>query len=226
VKATLHLLHDDRGMTLVELVVAMILLAVVTTPLTGILTASVKAHADAQRRTAAEEAATQQLEAVRALPYAAVGVTNGNPPGSLAGSKIVRGKGLHGTLATKVSFVGDPTRTGFVTGADYKKVTVTVTDDGGERLAQASTYVAPSSRGAYGGITSALVRVQVVDYALNTPVADAPVALSTGPSAPRNDLTDASGTVVFAGLTANPTGGPTAYYDVAATPAGAHRATT
>jgi prepilin-type N-terminal cleavage/methylation domain-containing protein len=210
----------EDGFTLVELVVSMVLFAIVATPLAGILTASVQAHHRAQERTVAEQTAAQQIEAIRALPYASVGVVNGNPPGALAASKAIRRRGLNGTMTTKVSFVGDPTRTGFVTGADYKRVVVTVADDDGTALTRASTYVAPTSRGAYGGLASALVRVQVVDYALNTPVANAAVALSTGPSAPRSDLTDAGGVVVFAGLTANPVGGPTSAYDVTALPAG------
>ncbi len=45
-----------------------------------------------------------------------------------------------------------------------------------------------------------------------------PVALATGPSAPRNDVTDASGAVIFAGLTPNPTSGGQAYYDLSLTP--------
>ena len=45
-----------------------------------------------------------------------------------------------------------------------------------------------------------------------------PVSLATGPSAPRNDVTDASGTVMFAGLTPNPTSGGQAYYDLSLTP--------
>jgi prepilin-type N-terminal cleavage/methylation domain-containing protein len=213
-------LRSERGFTLVEIVVGMVLLAIVTVPIAGVMTASVKAHEVAQERTLAEQAAAQQLEAVRALPYTSVGTIDGNPPGTLAASKTISAPGISATLTTKVSFVSDPTPTGFVTGADYKKVVVTVTDAKGKRLTQASTYVAPSSRGAYGGALAALVRVQVVDVALNTPVVDAPVSLQTGPSAPRNDTTDASGTVVFAGLTANPTSGSTAYYDVRTSPPG------
>ena len=45
-----------------------------------------------------------------------------------------------------------------------------------------------------------------------------PVSLATGPSAPRNDVTDASGAIIFAGLTPNPTSGGQAYYDLSLTP--------
>jgi prepilin-type N-terminal cleavage/methylation domain-containing protein len=213
-------LREERGVTLLEMVVAMVLFGIVTTPLAGVMTASVKAHRGSQERTLAEQAASEQIEAIRALPYTSVGIVNGNPPGSIVASKPITAPGISATVATRVSFVDDPTRTGFVTGADYKRVVVTVTNAGGKRLTQAETYVSPSSRGAYGGINGSLVRVQVVDFALNTAVANAPVALATGPSAPRNDLTDASGTVVFAGLTANPVSGANSFYDVTTAPAG------
>jgi prepilin-type N-terminal cleavage/methylation domain-containing protein len=213
-------LREERGVTLLEMVVGMVLLGIVTTPLAGVMTASVKAHRGSQERTIAEQAASEQLEAIRALPYTSVGVVNGNPPGTIVASKPVSAPGISATVTTRVSFVDDPTRTGFVTGADYKRVVVTVTNASGKQLTQASTYVSPSSRGAYGGINGSLARVQVVDFALNTAVANAPVALATGPSAPRNDLTDASGTVVFAGLTANPVSGASSYYDFTTAPAG------
>jgi type II secretory pathway pseudopilin PulG len=213
-------LREEHGVTLLEMVIGMLLLGIVTTPLAGVMTASVKAHRGSQERTIAEQAAAEQIEAIRALPYTAVGVVDGNPPGTIVASKQVAGPGIAATVATRVSFVDDPSRTGFVTGADYKRVVVTVTNSAGKRLTQAETFVSPSSRGAYGGINGSLVRVQVVDFALNTAVANAPVALQTGPSAPRNDLTDASGTVVFAGLTANPVSGANSYYDVRTTPAG------
>jgi type II secretory pathway pseudopilin PulG len=213
-------LREERGVTLLEMVVGMLLLGIVTTPLAGVMTASVKSHRGSQERTLAEQAASEQIEAIRALPYTSVGLVDGNPPGTIVASKPLTAAGISATVATKVSFVDDPTPTGFVTGADYKRVVVTVTNASGKRLTQAETFVSPSSRGAYGGINGSLVRVQVVDFALNTAVANAPVALRTGPSAPRNDLTDASGTVVFAGLTANPVSGANSYYDVTTAPTG------
>jgi prepilin-type N-terminal cleavage/methylation domain-containing protein len=216
----LRRLREERGFTLLEMVVAMVVFATITTPIAGVMTASLKAHRASQERTLAEEAAAQQIETIRALPYTSVGLVNGNPPGTVVASQPVTATGISATLTTQVSFVDDPTRTGFVTGADYKRVVATVTNTAGKQLTRASTYVAPSSRGEYGGINGALARVQVVDFALNQPVVNAPVALATGPSAPRNDLTDASGTVVFAGLTANPVSGANSYYDLTTTPSG------
>ena len=66
--------------------------------------------------------------------------------------------------------------------------------------------------------SNAVINARVVDYGNSTQVPNVPVALATGPDAPRNDVTDASGAILFAGLTPNPTSGPQAYYDLSLTP--------
>jgi Tfp pilus assembly protein PilV len=215
-----RLRREERGVTLMEMVVAMGIFATVTTPLAGVMTASMKSHLGSQERTLAEQAAAAQIESVRALPYDAVGVVNGNPPGSVVATRALAAPGIDATVATQISFVSDPTRTGYVTGADYKKVVVTVTNARGKRLTQAATYVGPPGRAPFGGVNGTIIRVQLLDVALNTAIAGASIALGTGPSAPRNDATDAAGTVVFAGLQSNPTTGAQAYYDVNATATG------
>ena len=80
------------------------------------------------------------------------------------------------------------------------------------------TYVAPSTRAPYGGINNAIINATVTDYALSTPLQNATVSLGAGPSAPRSDVTGATGTVTFPALT--PTTGGQPYYDVTATLAG------
>ncbi len=49
------------------------------------------------------------------------------------------------------------------------------------------------------------------------------MSLTTGPSANRSDVTDATGSVSFAALTPNPTSGPQAYYDLAASLSGGYQ---
>jgi hypothetical protein len=203
-----------------EMVVAMGIFATVTTPLAGVMTASMKSHVASQERTLAEQAAAAQIESIRAQPYESVGVVNGNPPGTVAATQPLTAAGIDATVATQVSFVSDPTRTGYVTGADYKKVVVTVTNSRSKRLTQATTYVGPRGRAAFGGVNGTIIRVQVVDAALNVAVPGAAVALATGPSAPRGDITDSAGTVSFPGLLSNPTTGNQAYYDINTTASG------
>ena len=78
------------------------------------------------------------------------------------------------------------------------------------------TYVAPPVRASQ---SNAVINARVVDFGNSTQVAERSGRARNGARAHReNDVTDASGTVLFAGLTPNPTSGPTAYYDLSLTP--------
>jgi hypothetical protein len=130
----------------------------------------------------------------------------------------VNNGGLLATLTTQVSYVNDPGPLSYTSFASYKKVTVTVTRNSNSvQLAKEVTYVAPPVKASQ---SNAVINAHVIDIGptLNHQMTNVPVTLSTGPSAPRNDVTDASGGVIFAGLTPNPTSGPTAYYDLSLTP--------
>jgi type II secretory pathway pseudopilin PulG len=212
----------QEGFTLIEAVLAMTLFVIVAAALGGVLTSAISASKVARERTISEQYAMDQIESIRRLPYDQVGTTSGNPPGSISPTRAISVRGLHATLTTLISYVNDPTPTSYATSANYKRVTVTVTrNDTGKQLARQVTYVAPPARAPYGGLNQAIIEATVVDYALNVPVPGARVDLATGPSAPRNDLTDdPTGKAIFAALTPNPVSGPTAYYDLSASKTG------
>jgi type II secretory pathway pseudopilin PulG len=211
----------EDGFTVLEMLWAAMLLAVIAGPLVGVLMASNNSQSQSRERTVAEQAATAQIESIRRLPYASVGIVNGNPSGSVVGSQPLRATGLSATMRTQITYVNDPTPTGYATEADYKRVVVTVarTRDN-RRLAKQVTYVPPPGRAQYAGVNEAIARVQVLDSALNAPVAGATVTLGSGPSATRTDTTDTGGSVSYAALTANPLTGPQAYYDLTVAAAG------
>jgi prepilin-type N-terminal cleavage/methylation domain-containing protein len=203
------------GFTMIELLAAMTILTIVAAPLLGVLTASVASQKRSRERTLAEQTVMSQIETIRSLPYSSVGVPSGNPSGTLTASQAIDKPGLHATLATSVAYVNDPVPSGYVTDADYKKVTLTLTrKSDGKQLAKETTYVAPPGKGAWSGPNQAIIKAQVTDYATNQPVQGATLSLATGPSAPRSDTTDASGSVIFPDLTPNPTSGSTQYYDL------------
>ncbi len=193
----------------------MVLFLMVATALVTTLTSSISSHKLSRQRTIAEQVARDQIESIRRLPYDQVGLVSGNPPGTVDATETVSVSGLNATVTTQISYVNDPSPLSYTTAANYKRVTVTVTrTSDSKQLARQVTYVAPPARAPYGGINYAIVNAQVVDYALNTPVTDVSVTLGTGPSAPRSDVTDSTGIVTFAALTANPVSGPQAYYDL------------
>jgi hypothetical protein len=194
---------------------------VISSPLMAVVMASAATQRVARERTLAQQQAMAQIEQIRALPYDSVGTTNGNPPGLVSPTRSFVAGGLVANVTTQVSYVADRVPTAYDTGADYKKVVVSVVRNRDSRvLTREVTYVAPPGSAQYSGMTNAIVRATVIDLALATPLVNAQVTLGTGPSATRNDLTDASGMAVFPALTPNPTTGTQAYYDLSVTAAG------
>ena len=214
-----HALAREHGFTIVETLMAGVILLVLATGIAGVLTSSIAANTVARERTVAQQCANNQIEQIRRKTYDTVGLVSGNPPGTVSPTAAC-GNGLAATATITIQYVDDPTPTSYSTAANYKKVTVTVTRDrDGKQLARFSTFVAPEGRAPYGGINNAIINATVIDLGLNQPYVGATVALSNGPSPNRNDTTDTSGTVSFAALTPNPTTGAQAYYDLTVTAA-------
>lgn len=214
-------LAATSGFTLIEALFGMIILAGLAAAMAGLLTSSITSTALARQRTVAEQAANQQIEYIRRLAYDDVGIVVGNPPGVIAATSSISVNGFSATLTTEVRYVDDPTPTSYETSANYKRVTVTVTRNDGVVMARQVTYVAPAARAPFGGLNLAIIQPLVIDYGLNVPVADVNVALATGPSAPRNDVTDATGKVKFSKLDPNSTATcPSDCYDLTATKTG------
>jgi hypothetical protein len=219
-----HGLRRESGFTLVETLMAAVILLIVATSLAGVLTSAISAHTVSRERTIAEQVANDQVESIRRLPYDSVGVVSGNPPGTVVATRTVNINGLAATVTTQISYVDDPAPSSYATAANYKRVVVTVTRvKDGKLLTRVSTFIAPPARAPYGGINNAIINAQVVDFALNTPLQGATVALANGPSSNRSDVTDVTGTVSFAALTPNPTSGAQAHYDLDVSLAGGYQ---
>lgn len=201
---------------------AMSMFAVVSAPLAGVMIASVAQQKNAHERTLAAQTAQTAIESIRSLPYDSIGVANGNPSGTVAASMPASQLGIQGldaTVNTTIAYMDDAPATSYRTRADYKKVVVTVLRNSDMRpLTQQATYIAPPGAGAYAGQSQGIVIAQVIDYALNTPLQNASVTLSAGPTPARSDLTDASGTAVFPALL--PTTPAQNHYDLGVTATG------
>jgi Tfp pilus assembly protein PilV len=221
-RGALRRVGEERGLSLVEVVLAMVLFMVVAAALAGALTSAIAANDVARERTIAQQASQGWIEQqVRRRPYNEVGTPAGNPSGLVPATSSIDPsvyRGLDATLTTQIQWVNDPTPTSYATSANYKKVTVTVTrDNDGRVLSRSVTYVAPPGRAPFGGINNAIVNVNVQDMGLNQPSSGATVNLTGGPSAPLSDVTGTTGLVTFPALTPSP---PT--YSIAVTKSGGY----
>jgi len=207
----------DEGFTIVEVMVAMSVFAVLATAFAATLSASLRSLSSSKARTQAEQLASSQLEEMRRVAYDDLGTVGGNPTGIVTPTKTVTSGSQTLTVATKISYVNDKVPTAKETGADYKSVVVTVTSETSTVLAKESTLIAPPNQASQ---TDGLMKVQVTDYVLNTVIPNATVTLGTGPDAPISDITDANGKVAFAALTPTPATGATSTYTLDVTASG------
>jgi prepilin-type N-terminal cleavage/methylation domain-containing protein len=208
----------DDGFTLVEVLVATVVFAILATAFASTLGATLRSFGNSKARTVAEQVASSQLEDARRLAYDDLGTVGGNPPGVIPPSQTVTNGGQTLTMAVRVSYVNDPVPNGIETGANYKSVRVTVSLAGATTpLAQMTSLVAPP---AEPSLNKGLMKIQVVDYALNQPVPGAVVNLGSGPDAPLADTTDAAGKVSFAALTPTTASGTTSKYTVSVSATG------
>ncbi|HZP73485.1 MAG TPA: hypothetical protein VFA97_08930 [Gaiellaceae bacterium] len=224
----------DAGIGLIETLIALLIFAVVSTALIGMLVSATTSTKVSKDQTIAEQGVASEIEMIKnwaATPdpnsnssptYDDIGTNpNGNPYGALPQSQVFTGVngeslGTPAHMTISVSFASANVPGAYTNGIDYKKVTVTITRDVDSKvLSSATAFVAPPTRAAGN---TATINATIADYDSQTGVPGAGLALGTGPSAPRSDTSDSLGKVTFAGLTANPTSGSQAYYDLTVTP--------
>ena len=120
-----------RGMSLVEVIVAMLILSGVLLALGGFMARYAQASGQAQLTITANELAAQRLDAVRTQPsYTAIGL--------LAGASTVKADFRYYTLETQVKRIGG----GLTDSVDYRLVTVIVTQPSMRKPVSKTTAVA------------------------------------------------------------------------------------
>ena len=199
----------ESGQSLMEVVLAMVIFAIVASAMIVLLISSVKATNRSRQKTLAQEAAATQIEQIRNLLYSNIGNTAGNPPGTIPLTTTLTLNGLAATRTTKISYVNDPTPLSYQSYANYKKVTVTITrSSDGYQLARDVTYIAPPVKASQ---SQGQIVATVVDIGNNSVVPNFEVDVAGPNSFTGSDTSDNSGQVTFAALT--PTGSGQ-YYDV------------
>jgi hypothetical protein len=213
-------LRDEAGFSLIEMVFAALLLAILVDPIAQVLVSSARAKQLSKTRTSADQIVATKVEAIRALTYDQVGLTNGNPSGVLTSPdpSVTTIPGATVSLTYAVTYVNDPASS-VVTYADYKKVVVTLTrTKDGKVLSQKTTYVSAAAAAPDNGQDYVGIKRTVVDMdSAHTALTGATVSLATGPSAPRTDTSDSTGTVLFPALNATTSG---SVYDTTASLSG------
>ena len=216
--ALLDRLFDERGFTLVELMIATIILLIVSVPISSLLLTGSQIASATLLRSSADDLAAAKVELVRAMPYDNIGFPGGNPSGTIASSNTLfygpttlNGHSI--SISYQISYVDDHgAKT--QTYADYKRVIVTITKTSDHStLATKTANIAALTGAADGGAEYVTIRRLVVDMSSgNPPLANVAVNLANGPSAPRSDSTNSSGSVIFPELTVNPN--TSNFYDV------------
>jgi len=217
-------LRTTRGFTLVELLIATAILLLLGPPIVAVLVASAQIGSNSLKQSSADALAAAKIEIVRALPYDDIGFPDGNPPGTITSSnQLFYGPSTLNnqpiSIAYDITYVNDHgAKT--TTYADYKRVVVTITRTSDDTvLATKETNIAPLTGAADGGSEYLDIRRNVVDMATGNPgLAGVAVSIANGPSAPRNDTTDANGSVIFPLLT--PDNNTSNFYDITASLSG------
>jgi Tfp pilus assembly protein PilV len=218
-QARLRKVRSEAGFTLIEVLIAGLMMVIIGAPLAMILTASAATAGNARERTAADQFAQTAVETIRTLAYTQVGITGGNPDGVLTASTSTNlPSGEQVTLNTSVDWVSDAIPNAYVTNADYKKVVMTVTRvSDGVQLAQKTTFIASASAPPQSGTNWVQIKRTFLDPVSNTVLPNVSVHLTGGPgSVNRTDTTDAAGVVQFPALDSDLTV-PIANYGLAPT---------
>lgn len=120
---------SDAGFTIVELMVALVVLAVGLLPLFGMFGQGMSGIHRGGVTTIANQLAQEEIESVRMLTYGNIGIVGGNPSGTIQSSSTVVKSGVTFIVARSVTWVDD---TADGTGGDddnpkdYKKFEVEV----------------------------------------------------------------------------------------------------
>lgn len=141
----------QKGLTLLEVLIAVFVLAVLTLAIVGLLTLGLRSLTFNETRTVAQGLVNQELERLRALPYDDIGYDSGTPDGVLSATQTISQNGQEYVLNYDIELIDDPNN-GTVSGslteanADYKKIAVEVLlpgDSGQQHSVVSSTLSVP-----------------------------------------------------------------------------------
>lgn len=139
------------GITLIEVVVSISIMALLVVTILGIFTHGVRLVSENKFRALASALALQKLEIIKNLPYEKIGTINGIPAGGLLQTENIVSNGSNFIVSSQVIYKDDPSDgilgvdKSELAGTDYKKVKVQVAWTGpfGQKNVSVITNVAP-----------------------------------------------------------------------------------
>lgn len=212
---------EPNGISLVESIVAVAIIALISTSVLGLLWSSLRSADSNQARQVAIGIASEQIEIIKNLPYDEVGTVGGVPTGNLVQSQTTAVNSATYTIATDIHYIDDafdnkaPTDT---LNTDYKQVEIEVSWPNTDEPVTLSTVIAPS--GIETTADGGTLWLEVYDYSTEpvTPVNKALITISAPtliPPIALNVKSDSSGRYILPGTPAG-----TAAYQITVTKAG------
>lgn len=215
--------RDQSGVTIIELVIGMAVVALIITSIFGLFVTMVRSSVLAKRQAVASTLATNQMEYLKSLPYDSLAVAGGSiySASPLPATSTQKVDGVNYIVKTSISYVDDAydgcanttliikqkycrnyagTSVIDTNPQDYKVAHVAVTDSGGLNLADVDTQV--SAKVSETASSSGAMFVTVIDETGN-PVQGVSVRVQNSTAAPVVDLsdnTDSNGIAIFYGL--------------------------
>lgn len=201
----------ESGFTLIEVMVAVVLLAVCLIGMAQFFASAGNRVMDSETRTLLHQIASQEIEDIRALSYEDIGTVDGQPPGQLPEVETKTVEGVPVEITREVVYVQDPSYSGPYP-ANYRRVTVVVQATDSEELdpMQLSTIIA-------GGADGGTLDIHVTNLA-GEPVPDARLEIINDNLVPHVHIhssairTDLEGHLLVPGLTPDSTN---SYYVIA-----------
>lgn len=157
--------HDDAGMTLVEIMVATVILFMVMTAMLGLVAQTTRTSLLAKQKIVMTNTVNAYVERVQALPFASVGIAGEDASGTLNATETIDASGYSITIVSSVS-PGDAAT------LKVLNLDVTLTASGVAREQHMSTEVIIRDRLAY------------VTQGLRSPATDPTVVWNVGIMAP------------------------------------------
>lgn len=197
-----------NGMTLIEVVIAIGIFAMVTIALYLVINLSVQVLRDDQSRLDALSIAQSEIESIKNVPYDDIGTTTGIPNGVFAATKTVEQNNTSYTVETDIRYYDDPfdgVAPTDTVNTDYKKVRVEVTWDGQflDKPVVLLTNIVPNGIETTSGGGTLWVEVY---NAATSPIANATVKVentTVNPAISLTSLTDSQGRFLLPGAPAS-----------------------